>query len=457
MEKKDLKQEQEHLEWTLQKIQEILKTEREDLDNLYKEYTDDVEQLWRIAAMKKLHIRNLEVSEEKPYFARIDFQADDEKTPRTIYIGKNGVIQNADIYVTDWRAPICSLYYDTNLGRGSYEAPDGTITGDLTLKRQFEIEKGQLLDYFDVDLVSNDDLLQKYLNENNDARLTSIVATIQKEQNDVIRRKLLENLIIQGVAGSGKTTVALHRIAYLVYNYLNQAKQNQYLVIGPNPVFLKYIQSVLPELDVSEVGQYTFEQFAKDYMEEDIQIRPSDKKVNASIAGKNKNDIDHFKCSLSYKEMLDQFLKVFMDSITDSPVMLGEIEVLGKEEIKAAFEESNTEYFKSLGSRINYPIERLCRTVEGRKEELISGFNNHYYGKFKECKTEEEKEQLRKTIARGREELERNARNLIRRYFNKVKADPTKIYKVFVSTMENFNHTSYPNIKTLKKHQRRNL
>lgn len=197
-------------------------------------------------------------------------------------------MKNTDIIVTDWRAPISSLYYDAEVGKCGYEAPNGRINGEMLLKRQYEIEKGELQEYFDVDLVSNDGLLQKYLNDNNDARLKSIVSTIQKEQNDVIRKNLSDNIIVQGVAGSGKTTVALHRIAYLVYNYINSIKQNQYLVIGPNPVFLKYIKSVLPELDVDGVEQCTYEMFAKKYIDEDININPSNKKVVANISGKSK-------------------------------------------------------------------------------------------------------------------------------------------------------------------------
>ena len=132
-----------------------------------------------------------------------------------------------------------------------------------------QIENGELLNYFDVDLVMNDELLQKYLNENNDSRLKNIVSTIQEEQNDVIRKKIGSNIIVQGVAGSGKTTVALHRIAYLVYNYIDRIRQNQYLVIGPNSIFLNYIKSVLPDLEVDEVKQYTFKDFAQNY-EQDI-------------------------------------------------------------------------------------------------------------------------------------------------------------------------------------------
>ena len=113
--------------------------------------------------------------------------------------------------------------------------------------------------------------------ENEISEIDSILLTIQSEQNDIIRRPIDENVIIQGVAGSGKTTVALHKIAYLVYNYINSVKQSQYLVIGPNPVFIKYIKTVLPDLDVSGVSQLTFEQFAKDYISEEIEINPSNK------------------------------------------------------------------------------------------------------------------------------------------------------------------------------------
>lgn len=117
-------------------------------------------------------------------------------------------MKDTDIIVTDWRAPISSLYYDAEVGKCGFEAPNGRINGEMLLKRQYEIENGELQEYFDVDLVSNDGLLQKYLNDNNDARLKSIVSTIQKEQNDVIRKNLSDNIIVQGVAGSGKTTVA---------------------------------------------------------------------------------------------------------------------------------------------------------------------------------------------------------------------------------------------------------
>ena len=453
---KDLTIEKEKLEQTLEIIQEVLDVEKIDLEKLYKDFLGSRDELWSIADRKKIHISNLKTSLEKPYFARIDFTSEEDGKTSTVYIGKNSVMKDTDIIVTDWRAPISSLYYDAEVGKCSFEAPSGTITGDMHLKRQYEIENGELIDYFDVDLVSNDSLLQKYLNSNNDARLKSIVSTIQKEQNDVIRKSLSDNLIIQGVAGSGKTTVALHRIAYLVYNYLNSIKQNQYLVIGPNPVFLKYIKSVLPELDVSGVEQCTFEQFAKLYINEEIYVSPSDKKVNESISGKRQNDVDKFKCSIQYKNMLDEFLKVYFKSITINDLKLGDFVVLKSSDIKEAFDSTQGTFNPTLNNRIEMTINRLCSWIENDYEKIFSRYGEYSYEKFKNVPIEE-REKLRSKFSKDREELTKNCRSTLRKYFSKVKITPTKLYKVFVNSLNDFNLYSYKNLNVLKKETLANI
>ena len=210
---------------------------------------------------------------DKPYFARIDFKRDNEKNLEKIYIGKVGVTDEENNIVTvDWRAPISSIYYDSNIGRTKYIAPEGICEGELLLKRQFNIENQKLISYQDVDTVANDELLKPYLSSSADNRLKNIVSTIQKEQNEIIREPLNKNIIVQGVAGSGKTTVALHRIAYLVYNYRDTVKPNQYLVIGPNKFFVSYISNVLPDLDVDNVNQLTYDELCKEYINEDFSL-----------------------------------------------------------------------------------------------------------------------------------------------------------------------------------------
>lgn len=442
---------------TLKIVREVLAEEQTDLKNLYSNFIGDKEELWRIADRKKIHIKNLETSLEKPYFARIDFTSDEDGKISTIYIGKNGVMKDTDIIVTDWRAPISSLYYDAEVGKCSYEAPSGRIYGNMSLKRQYEIELGELQEYFDVDLVSNDGLLQKYLNSNNDARLKSIVSTIQKEQNDVIRKRLADNLIIQGVAGSGKTTVALHRIAYLVYNYMNSIKQNQYLVIGPNPVFLKYIKSVLPELDVSGVEQCTFEQYAQTYIDENISISSPDKKVIDNIAGKNDSDIEKFKCSIKYKEMIDKFLKVYFYSVTSKPLMLGDFEVLPQNIIEEAFRNTESGYSKDLNNRIEIVIDRLCRYIENNYSQITSKYSEYSYDLFQTAKTDDEKNKMKNLFSKDRIELAKNCRSSLRKYFNKAKVNSTKLYKLFISTINDFDIYKYDQLFRLKKDTLKNI
>lgn len=457
MNTKEFELEKEKLFKTIEIIKDILVDKEEELKNLFNNFIGDREELWKIADMKKIHIRNLKTSVNKPYFARIDFTSDEDGKVSTVYIGKNGVIKNTDIIVTDWRAPISSLYYDAEIGRCSFEAPNGTISGNMSLKRQFEIELGELQEYFDVDLVSNDELLQKYLNSNNDARLKSIVSTIQKEQNDVIRKKIFDNIIIQGVAGSGKTTVALHRIAYLVYNYMKTIKQNQYLVIGPNPVFLKYIKSVLPDLDVSSVEQCTFEQFAQKYIDENISVNSSDKKVIDNIEGKNNSDVDKFKCSIKYKKMIDKFLKIYFYSITSKSLMLGNFEVIPQNIMREIFEGTEEVYSKDLNNKIEITIDRLCKYIEDNYDFITSRYNNYSFELFKNVQTDEEKNKMRNMFSKDRTELSKNCRSILRKYFNKSKVSTIKLYKLFISSINDYDIYNYNNISELKRKTQKNI
>lgn len=457
MNTKEFELEKEKLFKTIEIIKDILVDKEEELKNLFNNFIGDREELWKIADMKKIHIRNLKTSVNKPYFARIDFTSDEDGKVSTVYIGKNGVIKNTDIIVTDWRAPISSLYYDAEIGRCSFEAPNGTISGNMSLKRQFEIELGELQEYFDVDLVSNDELLQKFLNSNNDARLKSIVSTIQKEQNDVIRKKIFDNIIIQGVAGSGKTTVALHRIAYLVYNYMKTIKQNQYLVIGPNPVFLKYIKSVLPDLDISSVEQCTFEQFAQKYIDENISVNSSDKKVIDNIEGKNNSDVDKFKCSIKYKKMIDKFLKIYFYSITSKSLMLGNFEVIPQNIMREIFEGTEEVYSKDLNNKIEITIDRLCKYIENNYDFITSRYNNYSFELFKNVQTDEEKNKMRNMFSKDRAELSKNCRSILRKYFNKSKVSTIKLYKLFISSINDYDIYNYNNISELKRKTQKNI
>ena len=184
------------------------------------------------------YLQKLFKIQNKPYFGSIIFQTDNGDS-QNIYIGITHVEKNLNYYVHDWRSPICSLFYDYELGNAEYEAPIGTIKGNIKRKRQYTIENAKLLHIFDNEINIDDELLQQVLATESSDKMKNIVNTIQKEQNQVIRNTKDKNLIVQGIAGSGKTSVALHRIAFLLYKIENLTSNNV-LIFSPNQIFIKW-------------------------------------------------------------------------------------------------------------------------------------------------------------------------------------------------------------------------
>ena len=212
-------------------------------------------------------LHQLARSRHQAYFAHLDFVPEGGQ-PETHYIGRWGVVKmpEMDIRVVDWRSPIANLYYSGQIGPMDYEAPDGRVKGELTLKRMLTVHDRRLEGIFDSGVVSQDAYLQGVLGAVTSDRLREIVTTIQAEQNQVIRFPFRENLIVQGVAGSGKTTIALHRIAYLLYAQRETLRPEQMMILAPNPLFLSYISQVLPDLGVERVRQTTFADLCMGWM-----------------------------------------------------------------------------------------------------------------------------------------------------------------------------------------------
>lgn len=202
-------------------------------------------------------LRKNRMALKQPFFGRIDYKESDKECEDRVYIGKNGISRNqTDVVIADWRAPISSVYYENELGAGEYCLPDGShVEIDLKLKRTYDVQNGVLEGYYDSDVASNDQLLIQYLSQNKEAVLGDIIATIQKEQNEIIRESPFANILVQGVAGSGKTTVAMHRISYILYNYKERFESNEFCIIGGNDLLLNYITGGLPELDVPNIKQ----------------------------------------------------------------------------------------------------------------------------------------------------------------------------------------------------------
>ena len=248
--------------------QEVAKMQ-EDIDEMLEHYHDnDAEVLTILNNTVTMHThmkRALERNEKalkKPYFGRIVFHDEALNKEESLYIGRGGIAKDTTHQmVTDWRAPVANAYYENGLGKCSYPVPDGQqMEIDLLLKRTYEIEDAKLIDYYDSEVVANDELLTRYLAKNKKAVLGEIIATIQQEQNEIIRKSPYHSMIVQGVAGSGKTTVAMHRISYILYNYEERFRPEDFYIVGSNRILLDYITGVLPDLDVYGIRQMTMEQ-----------------------------------------------------------------------------------------------------------------------------------------------------------------------------------------------------
>ncbi len=254
---------------------------------------------------------------KKPYFARVDFRDPNEDAPETIYIGLGSFAdQNDHFLIYDWRAPISSIYYDGKLGKVSYNAPDGIQTVDMTKKRQFVIESGKIVNMFDTNESIGDQMLVQVLNEHASTQMKTIVATIQREQNKIIRNTKSELLFVQGAAGSGKTSAILQRIAYLLYRYRGNLTSGNVIMFSPNQLFNDYVENVLPEMGEQNMVQMTYWQFVARRVPglrvQTLFEQFEDPDVDDAVAT-FKNSLAFFKLTSRYAAHLNQSGVAFKD------------------------------------------------------------------------------------------------------------------------------------------------
>lgn len=285
---------------------------------------------------------------DSPYFAAITFRYDGEEEGETYYIGIGDFSPSkAEApLVCDWRAPISGLFYDYDIGEASFQAPAGTISGELTKKYQYKIKGGKLLYVIDSDVVVNDEVLQRELSMNANARLKSIVSTIQKEQNAIIRNESDKILVIQGSAGSGKTSVALHRVAYLLYHHRTQLLANQILILSPNPVFSEYISHILPELGEENILEMTLDLYAykelKAYKEAEDRYHYLERllRMGEKEAEEYQSHVQE-KQSREYAEELQRFVLLLEDDLMN-------LRPLSYKKIEKSAEELRTLFYKKF-------------------------------------------------------------------------------------------------------------
>lgn len=308
---------------------------------------------------------------KKAYFGRVDYEDCTYGGFESWYIGKNGVTRGADeVIIVDWRAPVSSVYYENESGEGSYAVPENKpVQIDLKKKRTYDIQDGELLGFYDDDVAANDELLVKYLSQHKEAVLGDIIATIQKEQNEIIRDIPFKNVIVQGVAGSGKTTVALHRISYLLYNYEKRYKPSEFCIVGSSDMLLNYISSGLPELDASHVRQMRMDVFLPYLMGKAWKKKYQVTADDALAPVKSKLDFVY-----KLETFLQEWRKEYLDLTTIRDRQIGMIltEEDMRDTVRRNAQMSLFQLEKLLNQRIQSRIKFLCTSTDGefRKKKL---------------------------------------------------------------------------------------
>ena len=335
-------------------------------------------------------LKELTILKESPYFGRVTFNDLEFDQKDTLYVGRFGVTPEGSYepVIVDWRAPVASLFYHGSLGEASYTSPDGPIKCDIEGRRQIIVKKGELKGVFDSAIDVKDDILQMVLSNNSSDKLKDVIMTIQQEQDEIIRKKRTSNIVVNGVAGSGKTTIALHRVAYLLYNYRKEL-EDKVLILGPNGIFMEYISQVLPSLGEVGVKQETFASFALKEIDSELYIMSFDKYLE-KILSEDKEFIEDAKYKNSYEiiEDLDNLVKEMDKDYfhVEDVKYFGDL-VISKEEIEEMF---NKHYEYMPLFRRSEKIKRIILSkIKDKRDEKVWELNEELR-KEKEKLTPEE-------------------------------------------------------------------
>lgn len=403
-------------------------------------------------------MKNLNKSLLKPYFARVDYSEDGVKALQSLYIGKLSLLreEDNDPLIIDWRAPIANLYYEGRIGRASYECPSGIVKGEIKLKRQYSIENAELKEMYDIDITTNDEFLQASLGSSKDNRLKDIVSTIQEEQNRVIRANMWNPLIVQGAAGGGKTTIALHRIAYLLYNHENTLSPKNFMIIAPNKFFLSYISEVLPDLGVENVVQTTFEDLAQEVIGSKFKINPSHEKLAYFLENKEEalseskkllKRISRFKSSLHFMNALRRYIyDIEIDFLPKEDFKVDTVILLSCKELQRLFLKDYN--YLPIMKRVKEIKKNLINTLKSNKGKVLEDVERYYDNQIEDVRRSMKDSPERRLriieLADKRDnsikKIKNESKTLIRDYMDKIKASsPLDYYKDFLQNSLNFN------------------
>lgn len=316
-------------------------------------------------------LKTLNKLKNSPYFGRIDVLEKGEKEAERIYLGISSLMDEREerFLIYDWRAPISSLYYDYPPGAIQYQIPEGMIEGEMELKRQFLIKRSKITGMFDTGVTIGDEMLQEVLGSNASTQMKSIVATIQREQNQIIRNEKSKFLFVQGVAGSGKTSAALQRIAYLLYRYRNTIKSENIMLFSPNPLFNSYVATVLPELGEENMIQSTFQEYLNTRLAKEYTVEDAFDQMEFLLTSENHPNYMtrvegiRLKASLSFKNLIDQFVSnLSNEGIIFKDLYFRKEIIFSKEEIYDYFYSLDKNF--SIPNRIQYVKEWLLKELK---------------------------------------------------------------------------------------------
>ena len=386
-----------------------------------------------------------------PYFGMFDFESSEGK--HEIYLGKKAIMDDAKVIAHDWRSPICSMYYDYNIGDAEYISNTGEKRkGQITKKRQIIIKDGVLIDVDEQDILSNDLVLLKYLKENSDARLKSIVATIQREQNKIIRSPLNGDYIIQGVAGSGKTTVALHRIAYLLYNEAKNVSEADFMILGPNKYFLNYISTLLPELDIKNVSQLTFEEIAMKYSGiSKTKLESKNKTLQEVLAGNVDEKVINDKSSIEFLKMLEHFVDLYVRTNLEENIEYKGIIICSSEDIKSRLNKDSFFNKKGYNENANQYMKVLMKKVKDNYDDLAHNIWLKYREEYSNLPKESpRRKEILEEIDEIQKEIKKGCPTSIKNYFRFMKVNPLVIYQAFIENINMFAQNNQNNFNAIR-------
>ncbi|ARC86397.1 phoH-like family protein [Clostridium argentinense CDC 2741] len=482
--------EMEWLENVLREVKKQLEEKRNFKDNFKKEAIETQRELWEnvgaISVQNGLQqvvdfmqfIDTMKIQKRKheferklvdkyenmissPYFARMDFKEEGEEKAEKYYIGISNLInEDFDFLIYDWRAPISSMFYDYEIGNAYYKCPEGIINGKISMKRQYKISDGKIDYMFDSNIKIDDEVLQDILSKSSDNKMKAIITTIQKDQNKAIRNEKYKNLIVQGPAGSGKTSVALHRIAYLLYKHRDIITAKNIVIFSPNNIFNDYISNVLPQLGEDNMLQTTFKEYMHKVLE-DVDGKEDYCEMMEKIFGdKSEPFYDVRIKSLKFKSSVEfvNLLKVYIEHLEKISRDFEDITLRGKAIISAVeIQELFYKDYKSL------PLKRKLEKLRQRILYLIEPYKKRLVDKAVE-EAEESGEYLEKDeiVKISKSLVGEEIKAIVNEVEEKTKFDLMDCYKTFYEDLEGFlkmANIKYDNesIREIKRYTLENL